>query len=112
MAEHIQPTVDMIERLLSHPDIAGHVSGLSRLRVAVNPEVGAVSGHGRAGGVELIITGPVDAETAELAFHFSRVIPRDDGGLRVDFSFPPADLSGTARFDASGLLVAVEANDG
>ncbi|MCO6382492.1 hypothetical protein [Oceanicola sp. 502str15] len=98
------PSLAHVEALLGHPEIAPHLAGLRRLRVAVTPEAGPVSGHGRAGGLELVVTGPVDAETAAEAFHVTRVIPRPEGRLRMDFSYPPEDLGGRAEFAASGRI--------
>ncbi|QDC10109.1 hypothetical protein FHY55_13005 [Oceanicola sp. D3] len=108
----IEPSLAMIEHLLAHPDISRHIAGLKRLRVAVTAEAGAVSGHGRAGGTDLVVTGPVDAEIAEEAFHITRVIPRDGGHLRLDFAYPPADLSGSAEVNGEGQIVDVETSEG
>ena len=104
MPQTAAPSIETIETLLTHPEVARHIGGLKRLRVAVNPEAGAVTGHGRLSGTELVVTGPVDAETAEEAFHVTRVIPREDGEMRLDFSYPPADLSGRAEIAASGRV--------
>ncbi|MBS8225967.1 hypothetical protein [Vannielia litorea] len=111
MSQNTALSVTLVEALLTHPDLARHLAGLKRLRVAVNPEAGVVSGHGSAGGTELVVTGPVDAETAEEAFHITRVIPRSGGHLRLDFTYPPANLSGSAEIDAEGRLVDVEASE-
>ena len=110
MPDPTAPTLGQIEALLAHPDVARHLSGLKRLRVAVNPEAGSVSGHGRLGATELVVTGPVDAETAEEAFHVTRVIPRDEGHLRLDFTYPAADISGTAEVDEEGRVLSLDVN--
>ena len=107
-----RPTVETVETLLAHPGIVRHLEGLKRLRVAVNPEAGEVSGHGRLAGTELVITGPVDAETAEEAFHLTRVIPREEGHLRIDFSYPRADLWGRAELDAGGRVIDLDVEEG
>lgn len=113
MPDHARPSLDHIELLLGHPELARHLAGLKRLRVAVNPEAGAVSGHGRAaGGIELVVTGPVDAETAEEAFHVTRVIPRGQDHLRLDFAYPPADISGSAELDEVCRVVSFSLNPG
>lgn len=90
--------------LLRHLDIAPHLAGLPRLTVAVAEEAGPLPAGFTNAGTEVRISGPVDAEAAEEAFHLSRVIAREGGRLRLDFSYPPANLSGTAVISPDGRV--------
>ncbi|MDF1873677.1 hypothetical protein [Vannielia sp.] len=97
-------TITHIQTLLDHPEVARALHGLARLRVSATGEAGAVAGEFMLSGCKVRVSGPVDLQTGEQAFHITRAIPRDGGHLRVDFSYPPRDLSGSADFDETGRI--------